>query len=59
MTFHIIDRENGDRAPYFEHYLGQKCGYSVTANIVITKLIERLQTKNSSFTLPLFTWSVR
>ncbi|RXZ01558.1 type A chloramphenicol O-acetyltransferase [Fictibacillus sp. S7] len=57
MAFHINDRRNWDRAPYYEHYLSQKCSYSVTANIVITKLIERLQTKKLKF-YPAFIYMV-
>ncbi|KEK23469.1 type A chloramphenicol O-acetyltransferase [Bacillus gaemokensis] len=45
MKFHLIDRENWDRNPYFEHYLNLKCTFSMTANIDITRLLEQLRHK--------------
>ncbi|MCF6409575.1 type A chloramphenicol O-acetyltransferase [Pseudalkalibacillus salsuginis] len=45
MRFNLIDRENWDRTEYFEHYLSQKCTYSLTANIDITTLLEQLRNK--------------
>jgi chloramphenicol O-acetyltransferase type A len=43
MKFHLINREKWDRKPYFEHYLQQKCTFSMTANIDITLLLEQLR----------------
>ncbi|HEY2493404.1 MAG TPA: type A chloramphenicol O-acetyltransferase [Paenibacillus sp.] len=43
MEFNLIDRENWDRNPYFEHYLNQKCTFSITANIDITTLLEQFR----------------
>ncbi|MFJ5714534.1 type A chloramphenicol O-acetyltransferase [Neobacillus sp. NPDC093127] len=45
MKFNLIDRENWDRNQYFEHYLNQKCTFSISANIDITILLERLRNK--------------
>ncbi|KQL54440.1 chloramphenicol acetyltransferase [Heyndrickxia shackletonii] len=45
MKFHPIDRENWDRKIYFEHYLHQKCNYSISTNIDITMLLEQLRNK--------------
>lgn len=45
MKFHTIDRENWGRKIYFEHYLHQKCNYSISANIDITFLLEQLRNK--------------
>ncbi|MGM7681345.1 type A chloramphenicol O-acetyltransferase [Cytobacillus sp. Hm23] len=45
MKFNLINRENWDRALYFNHYLSQKCTFSLTVNIDITKLLEQLCNK--------------
>ncbi|OEH92521.1 type A chloramphenicol O-acetyltransferase [Bacillus solimangrovi] len=45
MKFNLIEKENWDRTPYFEHYLSQKCTFSLTANLDITKLLEQLRNK--------------
>lgn len=45
MKFNLIDRENWDRNQYFEYYLNQKCTFSISANIDITTLLERLRNK--------------
>nr|WP_026682659.1 type A chloramphenicol O-acetyltransferase [Priestia megaterium] len=45
MKFNLIEKEKWDRLPYFEHYLNQKCTFSITANIDITKLLEQLRNK--------------
>ncbi|MGG1572511.1 type A chloramphenicol O-acetyltransferase [Fictibacillus sp. NRS-1165] len=45
MRFYLIKRENWYRTQYFEHYLGQKCTFSLTANIDITTLLEQLRNK--------------
>ncbi|MCH5584093.1 type A chloramphenicol O-acetyltransferase [Shimazuella sp. AN120528] len=49
MKFHVIDRENWERKPYFEHYLTQKCTFSLTANIDITILLEQLCQRKLKF----------
>ncbi|MDN4074969.1 CatA-like O-acetyltransferase [Fictibacillus terranigra] len=40
-----MNRENWNRTQYFEHYLGQKCTFSLTAIIDITTLLEQLRNK--------------
>lgn len=45
MKFNLIEKEKWDRLPYFEHYLNQKCTFSITANIDITTLMEQLNSK--------------
>lgn len=45
MKFHFIDREKWARRPYFEHYLNQKCTFSITSNIDVTTLMEQLRSK--------------
>ncbi|MBO1581667.1 type A chloramphenicol O-acetyltransferase [Bacillus sp. XF8] len=45
MKFHIIDKENWDRKPYFDHYINLKCTFSMTANIDITDLLKQLRNK--------------
>ncbi|WP_080848988.1 type A chloramphenicol O-acetyltransferase [Cytobacillus gottheilii] len=45
MKFNLIEKEKWDRLPYFEHYLNQKCTFSITANIDITTLLEQLRNK--------------
>lgn len=49
MNFQLIDRENWNRKPYFEHYLKLDCNYSVTANIEITTLLGHLRKKEVKF----------
>ena len=43
MKFNLIEKEKWNRLPYFEHYLKQKCTFSITANINITALMEHLR----------------
>ncbi|WP_099156934.1 type A chloramphenicol O-acetyltransferase [Virgibacillus ndiopensis] len=43
MKFNLIDRNNWERKTYFDHYLNQKCTFSLTANIDITTLLEQLR----------------
>ncbi|GAY78241.1 type A chloramphenicol O-acetyltransferase [Niallia sp. Sow4_A1] len=57
MKFNIIDKEEWDRLPYFEHYLKQQCTFSMTANIDITSLLEQLQNKGIKF-YPAFIYMV-
>ncbi|UJF27938.1 type A chloramphenicol O-acetyltransferase [Planococcus sp. 107-1] len=45
MKLNLIEKEKWDRLPYFEHYLNQKCTFSITANIDITTLLEQLRNK--------------
>lgn len=45
MKFNIVDRENWERRPYFEHFINQKCTFSITVNIDITTLLEQLRNK--------------
>ncbi len=47
MKFHVIDRENWNREQYFEHYLKLKCTFSMTVNVDITLLIEKVHTKGN------------
>ncbi|MGA4719814.1 type A chloramphenicol O-acetyltransferase [Fictibacillus nanhaiensis] len=49
MKFRAINKENWDRTPYFEHYLSQKCTFSLTANIDITRLLEHIRDKGVKF----------
>ncbi|MFC0237145.1 type A chloramphenicol O-acetyltransferase [Fictibacillus phosphorivorans] len=49
MKFHAINKENWDRTPYFEHYLRQKCTFSLTAYINITRLLEQIRKKGITF----------
>ena len=45
MTFYPIDYENWPRRAYFEHYFSAApCTYSITANLDITLLLERVKT---------------
>ncbi|MEC3605819.1 type A chloramphenicol O-acetyltransferase [Bacillus glycinifermentans] len=47
MNFQRIDLEHWHRKPYFEHYMNAgKCSFSITANIRITELLDRLRDKN-------------
>lgn len=44
MNFNLIDIEQWDRKPYFEHYLNiVNCTYSMTANIEITSLLSKIK----------------
>lgn len=46
MKFHLIDIENWNRKPYFEHYLNAvRCTYSMTANLEITGLLREIKLK--------------
>lgn len=45
MKFQLIDRENWDRKPYFEHYLRLGCTFSITMNVDITILLEQIRSK--------------
>ncbi|MEJ9199813.1 CatA-like O-acetyltransferase, partial [Bacillus paranthracis] len=49
MKFHVIDRENWNREQYFEHYLELKCTFSMTVNVDITLLIEKVHQKGIKF----------
>ncbi|MEI4771649.1 type A chloramphenicol O-acetyltransferase [Psychrobacillus sp. FJAT-51614] len=57
MKFNFIDRENWGRKQYFEHFLNQKCTFSITANIDITTLLEQLRNKGIKF-YPTFIYMV-
>lgn len=57
MKFNIIDKEEWDRLPYFEHYLKQQCTFSMTANIDITLLMEQLRNRGIKF-YPAFIYMV-
>ncbi|MBT2218068.1 type A chloramphenicol O-acetyltransferase [Virgibacillus dakarensis] len=57
MKFNLIEKEKWDRLPYFEHYLNQKCTFSITANIDITTLLEQLRNKRIRF-YPTFIYMV-
>mgnify|MGYP003618696566 CR=1 FL=1 len=47
MNFHLIDIEQWERKPYFQHYSHSvKCTYSITANIEITELLHEIRRKN-------------
>lgn len=47
MKFNLIDIENWNRKPYFEHYLNSvRCTYSMTANIEITNLLHEIKLKD-------------
>ena len=46
MKFNLIDIEDWNRKPYFEHYLNAvRCTYSMTANIEITGLLREIKLK--------------
>lgn len=46
MKFNVINMDCWGRRPYFEHYLNQvKCTFSMTANIDITALLEKIRRK--------------
>lgn len=46
MKFNLIDIDQWDRKPYFEHYFNSvKCTYSITANIEITNLLKDIKIK--------------
>ncbi len=49
MKFHVIDRENWNREQYFEHYLKLKCSFSMTANVDITMMLEKIHQKEIKF----------
>lgn len=58
MKFHLIDRENWDRKPYFEHYFNHtKCTFSLTVNIDITQLLQELKKQDIKF-YPAFIYMV-
>ncbi|WP_028775540.1 type A chloramphenicol O-acetyltransferase [Shimazuella kribbensis] len=57
MKFHPIDQENWDRKPYFDHYITQKCTFSLTANIEITSLLAQLRIQKKKF-YPAFLYMV-
>ena len=43
MKFNLIDIEDWNRKPYFEHYLNAvRCTYSMTANLEITSLLREI-----------------
>ncbi|MBM7588133.1 chloramphenicol O-acetyltransferase type A [Bacillus pakistanensis] len=47
MKFNLIELNNWNRKPYFEHYLNQvTCTFSITANIDITALLETLRDRD-------------
>ncbi|MDR7071668.1 type A chloramphenicol O-acetyltransferase [Fictibacillus barbaricus] len=46
MKFHYIDKDNWDRKEYFEHYLNQKCTFSITVNLDITLLLQQLKSRD-------------
>lgn len=47
MSFNIIDLDNWNRKPYFEHYLNAvRCTYSMTCNIDITNFLSIIKSKN-------------
>ncbi|MFF5995068.1 type A chloramphenicol O-acetyltransferase [Lysinibacillus sp. KU-BSD001] len=47
MKFNVIDIDHWDRKAYFEHFLNNtRCTFSVTANIDITQLLEKLRKKD-------------
>ncbi|MDZ4938504.1 type A chloramphenicol O-acetyltransferase, partial [Clostridium perfringens] len=43
MKFHIIDVEQWTRKPYYEHYRSNKCTFSITVDIDITRLLYSLK----------------
>ena len=46
MKFNLIDIEDWNRKPYFEHYLNAvRCTYSMTANLEITSLLREIKLK--------------
>ncbi len=49
MKFHVIDRETWNRKQYFEHYLELKCTFSMTANVDITLLTEKVRQMGIKF----------
>lgn len=50
MKFNLINVENWDRKPYFDHYFNDtRCTFSLTANIDITQLLQQLQKQNLKF----------
>ncbi|PEO65673.1 hypothetical protein COI41_07800 [Bacillus toyonensis] len=49
MKFHVIDRENWNREQYVEHYLKLKCSFSMTANVDITMMLEKIHQKEIKF----------
>ncbi|WP_257351365.1 type A chloramphenicol O-acetyltransferase [Pseudalkalibacillus decolorationis] len=57
MKFNLIDRKSWDRKPYFEHYLNQKCTFSITANVEITTLLKELR-NNGMKLYPAFIYMV-
>lgn len=57
MKFHIINVEEWTRKPYYEHYLrSNKCTFSITVDIDITRLLYSLKLMDSSFIQLLFIW---
>ncbi|TKI47913.1 MULTISPECIES: type A chloramphenicol O-acetyltransferase [Lysinibacillus] len=58
MKFNLINIDNWDRKPYFEHFLNHTtCTFSITANIDITQLLQQLRKKNIKF-YPTFIYMV-
>ncbi|MGC8230263.1 type A chloramphenicol O-acetyltransferase [Pseudobacillus badius] len=47
MKFNLINIDNWSRKPYFEHFLNHtRCTFSMTVDIDITQLLQRLRKKN-------------
>ncbi|NRG48331.1 type A chloramphenicol O-acetyltransferase [Bacillus sp. CRN 9] len=58
MEFNVIDLNTWERKPYFEHFLNHtRCTFSMTANIDITKLLERTRVEDIKF-YPTFIYMV-
>lgn len=58
MKFNLIDIDNWDRKPYFEHFLNHtRCTFSMTANVDITKLLKLSRKKDIKF-YPTFIYMV-
>ncbi|PTN41771.1 type A chloramphenicol O-acetyltransferase, partial [Bacillus thuringiensis] len=57
MKFHVIDREDWNREQYFEHYLKLKCTFSMTVNVDITMLLEKVYQKGIKF-YPVFIYLI-
>lgn len=58
MNFRIIDMDKYERREHFEHYAYiNNCSYSLTANIDVTQLVEKIKKDNLKF-YPVFIYIV-
>lgn len=58
MNFYRIDMKHWDRREHFSHYMNEgKCSYSITANLNVTTLLDRIRNKDVKL-YPVFIYMV-